>query len=368
VAPGETIDDDLYVFGGSLDVQGTVNGDVVFFGGTSTISGLITGDVLVMGGTTTITGEVRGSVRAAGGTINIGGRVDRDVAVGAGTLNLTPTARIARDLLAGVGAASIAAPIGRNVLIGSGDVTLTAPVGGDVQAQAGTLRLARGAAVNGKVTYASDNPAEIDSSVVISGGIERTQLAYGRDLSAPLNDRAGIGALIWLRGLVGVFVLGLVLILLVPASTRRSTAFLSANLGWSLLVGAMLLIGVPVLAALVFAVGLLIGGWWLGIALICLYALALGIGYVISAVLLGDRILERFFRQETHDAWSLLAGTLALGILAVIPVLGGIATSLAITAGLGAVARTAFDNFLTQRRVTSVRSVAAPVATAPAAA
>src|SRR5207245_9167421 len=98
VAPGETIDDDLYVFGGSLDVQGTVNGDVVFFGGTSTISGLITGDVLVMGGTTTITGEVRGSVRAAGGTINIGGRVDRDVAVGAGTLNLSPTARIARDL------------------------------------------------------------------------------------------------------------------------------------------------------------------------------------------------------------------------------------------------------------------------------
>ena len=62
VAPGETINDDLYVFGGSLDVQGTVNGDVAFFGGTSTISGLITGDLMVMGGTTTINGIVSGSV------------------------------------------------------------------------------------------------------------------------------------------------------------------------------------------------------------------------------------------------------------------------------------------------------------------
>src|SRR4051794_21931294 len=75
VAAGETINDDLYVFGGSLDVRGTVNGDVVFFGGTSTIGGVITGDLLVAGGTTTITGEVRGTVRPSGGTTNITGRV-----------------------------------------------------------------------------------------------------------------------------------------------------------------------------------------------------------------------------------------------------------------------------------------------------
>src|SRR5919201_2031469 len=103
VAPGETVNDDLYVFGGSVSVQGTVNGDVVFLGGTSTVSGLITGDLLVLGGTTTITGDVRGSVRAAGGTVNIAGRVDRDVALGAGTLDVAPSARLGRDLLAAVG-------------------------------------------------------------------------------------------------------------------------------------------------------------------------------------------------------------------------------------------------------------------------
>ena len=368
VAPGETIDDDLYVFGGNLDLQGTVNGDVVFFGGTSTISGLITGDLLVMGGTTNISGEVRGSIRATGGTVNLSGRVDRDIAAAAGALQLGPTARVGRDLLAGAGSASIAAPIGRNAFIGSGDVTLSAPVGGDVRAEGDTVRLAQGAAVSGAFTYSSDKPADIASGVVVGGGVERTETAYSRDFSAPLNGGGGLGALMWLRGLIGIFVLGLVLIFLVPASTRRGTTALRSNLGASLVFGACLLIGVPLLAMLVFGFGLLIGGWWLGLALICLYALALCVGYVTSALLVGDWILERALRQETHAAWSLLTGVVALGIVAIVPVIGGVAVSLALTAGLGAVGLTAFNYSRAQRRTTAAPPAKAPVATAPAAA
>ena len=99
VAAGETIDDDLYVFGGSLDVQGTVNGDVIFLGGTSTIGGLITGDLLVMAGSTNISGIVRGSVRTSGGTVNISGGVDQDLVAAAGSLEITPQANLGRDLL-----------------------------------------------------------------------------------------------------------------------------------------------------------------------------------------------------------------------------------------------------------------------------
>jgi cytoskeletal protein CcmA (bactofilin family) len=372
VASGETIDDDLYVFGGNLDIQGTVNGDVVFFGGASTISGLVTGDVLVMGGATTITGDVRGSVRATGGAVQIGGRVERDVAVAAGSLDLAPSARIGRDLLAGVGSASLAAPIARNAFIGSGDVTLNAPVAGDVRADAGTLRLGSGAAVGGKLAYASNTPAEIASNVVVGGGIERNEPAYGRNWSAPLSGGAGglaaLGALLWLRGLLGMFVLGLVLILLVPASTRQATADLTAGLGKSVVVGVALLVGVPLVAMLVFGFGLVIGGWWLGIALLCLYALALGVGYITSAVVVGDWILARVGRRDIHTAWSLLAGVVTLGLLAVVPLVGGIVTTLAFSAGLGAVGLTAFNYSRGQRGTTIAAPAGVPVATAPLAA
>jgi hypothetical protein len=369
VRPGETIDDDLYVFGGTVSVEGTVNGDVLFFGGTSTVSGVITGDLLVLGGTTTITGEVRGSVRAAGGTVNITGRVDQDVALGAGTLDIAPSARLGRDLLAGVGSARIAAPIARNVFIGSGDVTLASPVGGDVRAEAGTVRLTNGASVAGRFSYASERQAEIASGVVVGGGIERGEAAYGRDFGAALGGiggLGGIGALVWLRGLVGIFLLGLAFVLLIPAFTRRSTSALISNVGASLGFGVLLLVGVPILAMLVFALGLLIGGWWLGIVLLFLYALALGVGYIVSAVLVGDLILARLLPGRAHAAASsLLLGVLVLGSLALIPVVGGIVSGVATTAGLGALGLMAMNGYRRQRQPVVSQTATGPAVPVP---
>jgi cytoskeletal protein CcmA (bactofilin family) len=362
VAPGETIDDDLYIFGGTLNVQGTVNGDVVLFAGTSTVSGLITGDLLVLGGTTNVTGEVRGSVRAAGGSVSIAGRVDQDVALAAGTLDIASSARLGRDLLAGVGSAQIAAPIARNVVIGSGDLTLAGPVGGDVRAEAGTVRLSDGASVTGKFTYASERPAEIAPGVVVGGGIERGDSARnpGAGLGG-VGGLGGIGPLIWLRGLVGVFFLGLVLVVLAPSTTRRGTAILSRNFGSSLVLGLLLVVGVPILATLVFAFGLLIGGWWLGLGLLCVYALALGLGYAVSAVLLGEAILARAVPGRAHAAWNLLAGVLTLGLLALVPMIGGIVSGVAVIAGVGALGMVAMRGYRGQRH-----SVMSPAPTAPA--
>jgi hypothetical protein len=369
VAPGETIDDDLYVFGGTVSVQGTVNGDVVFIGGTSTVSGVITGDLLMLGGTTTITGDVRGSVRAAGGTVTIAGRVDQDVALGAGTLDVAPGARLGRDLLAGVGSARIAGPVTRNAYIGSGDVTLAAAVGGNLRAEAGTVRLTNGASVGGKLSYASERQAEIATGVVVGGGIERGESASVRDVGAALGGvggLGGVGALVWLRGLVGIILLGLVLELLMPAFMRRSTRALVSNVGASLGFGVLLLIGVPILAMLVFALGLLIGGWWLGLVLLFLYALALGLGYVISAVLLGDMILARLLPGRAHAASSLLVGVLVLGSLALIPVVGGIVSGAATTAGLGAFGLMAMNGYRRQRQpVVSPTATGGPVIPVP---
>jgi hypothetical protein len=59
VGAGQTINDDLYAFGGTVDIQGRINGDVVASGGTVTIhgQGSVTGDLLAAGGTTTVRGR-----------------------------------------------------------------------------------------------------------------------------------------------------------------------------------------------------------------------------------------------------------------------------------------------------------------------
>jgi hypothetical protein len=372
VGVGETIDDDLYVFGGAADIAGTVNGDLVFLGGTSTIQGVVTGDVLVLGGTTNVSGDIRGSLRALGGTINVSGAVGQDAVIGGGTLDLAPTAGIGRDLLAGVGTGQIAATIGRDVLVGGGDLTLNGPVGGDVRADADTLRVGNRASVQGGLTYASQQEVQLASGAHVGGGIQRSEVRARPDVSAPLGGTPGAvaaaGVVAWLRGLVGVAALGLLYVCLFPAATRRSTSALGGRFGPSLGIGALLLFGVPIVAILVLVVGLLIGGWWLGVLLFVLYALALGLGYLVSATLVGGWAIQRTARFTPHLATSLLLGIVLLGVLSVLPVLGGLISAVATTAGLGALSIAARDAYVAQRRGSraEVSSAPATVATAPA--
>jgi hypothetical protein len=45
VSRNQTINDDLYAFGGTVTIQGRVNGDVVALGGTVTVNGPVSGDL-----------------------------------------------------------------------------------------------------------------------------------------------------------------------------------------------------------------------------------------------------------------------------------------------------------------------------------
>jgi MFS family permease len=125
---------------------------------------------------------------------------------------------------------------------------------------------------------------------------------------------------------------------------------LSSNLVAGLGFGVLLLIGIPILATLVFAFGLLIGGWWLGLVLFFLYALALGVGYVVSAMLLGEVLLARLLPDRAHVVLSLLVGVLVLGSLALIPVVGAIVSSAAMTVGLGSLGLVAMHMYRGQRQ------------------
>jgi cytoskeletal protein CcmA (bactofilin family) len=166
VGPTQTINDDVYAFGGTVDVQGRVNGDVVAAGGTVTIHGTVTGDLLAAGGTTTVAGTVGGTVRAAGGTTTIDGPVGKDVLVTGGTVRLEPSARVGRDLLTGAGSVILAGQVARNVQAGSG-----------------TLRLDKDAVVGGNLTYSSDQTAQIAPGARVQGTIAQhapQDLASGR--------------------------------------------------------------------------------------------------------------------------------------------------------------------------------------------
>jgi len=80
---------------------------------------------------------------------------------------------------------------------------------------------------------------------------------------------------------------------------------------------------------------------------------------------LGDLIVARLRPSQAHPVWSLLAGALALGILALVPVVGGIASGAAMIVGLGALGLAMMNASREQRGSVISPTVTAPVVPAP---
>lgn len=332
IGPGETVEDDLYAFGGTVDVEGNVSGSVIAFGGTITIGGTIARDLIVSGGNVSVTGHVGGSVRAAGGMLALSGPVTEDVVVAGGTVTIGGNATVGRDLLLAGGNASVDAPVSRKILAGVGDLTLRNTVGSDVTVRVNHLRLESGAAVAGNLDYTSDNDVVITGGGRVAGNtVKHTPSDQG--VSGPASGFLG-----WLRFLVGIFVLGLFLVLLFPSFSGRVISRLEKSPWASLGIGAALCIGVPILSLIVFVLGIFVGGWWLGLFMIAAYLLALGLGYVVSSLLLGRWGSQQMGWGRLHSAWQLLAGLVVLSIVSLIPIIGGLIALAAVVFGLGALA------------------------------
>ncbi len=359
IGPDQVINDDVYAFGSNVQILGTVNGDIFAAGNNVTIGGTVTGSVFAAGNTVAIPGEVRHAVHAAGNTVALSGRIGEDATLASNALNLSPGSVVGRDLLLAGGTANLMAPIGRNVRAAAGDLTLAAPVGGDMQAQVTTLHVLDGASVNGALTYTSSNDASIAPGVSVAGGVQHllpqteTQPA---DRVPPL-----VGVVDWLRGLVGFAVIGLLFTLLVPRFSA-STIDVARTAYWSSLgIGLALFLGTPILALLVFIVGIFLGGWALGLAVLAMLAMASAIGVAFAAMFTGNVLVQAFRQPSQHLAWNLLEGLAVLGLVGLLPVVGGIVLFLACVFGLGAFALNIARTYRASRGPGVITPITAPV-------
>jgi cytoskeletal protein CcmA (bactofilin family) len=330
VGPQEVIDDDLYAFGRIVNIQGTVRGDLITAAEQVSISGSVEGDVMSASSKGLISSPVGGSLRAAGSELTVSAPVGGDAMLAAGNIRLTDEAQVSKDLYLASGDATVQAPVQGELHAASGTLTLAAPVGRDAHAEVGTLRLTEGARINGNLSYRSDKDAQLAPGAVVTGHVERLepQRAHG--------PGGALVAFFWVRWLVGLFALGLLLVLLFPDFARRSTAMLRqqplSSLGW----GAALFVGLPIAAALVFMVGLLVGGWWIGLFILALYGLALALSFPVVGVLLGRWLLERFHKTGAHLVLALLVGLVLLSLVRLVPILGQLVLLATVLFGLGA--------------------------------
>ena len=313
IPSNETVNDDLYITGGTVTIEGRVTGDVVALGGDVDVKGQVGGSLQVIGGSIDIDGDVAGTLRVLGGDVTLNGDVGGDVLLAGGSFTLQSGGTVDGDVVVAGGDVELFGPVGGDVLGSAGSLTIGSRIRGDVDVTIENVHLLSNARIDGDLDYASRKNVSIAPGAVVTGQTRRSE---------PNSYYPGENITSWVssplfRLLCGL-VAGLILVLLIPrAMTSVADAARLAPLT-SLLLGLGLLVFLPVLFAILTVT--LVGA---PIALIgfIAYLCVLYLSQVFLGMAVGRIILPSSWdtRGRGYNLLAMTIGVLILGGLRMIP-------------------------------------------------
>ncbi|WP_374711685.1 hypothetical protein [Symbiobacterium terraclitae] len=327
VAAGETVDDDLILTGVVVSIEGTVKGDVIAFAQVVNVAGTIEGNLVAMGQTVYVNGRVGGSVYAVAQGLQVKGQVegslvsfgqdteiDRDAAVGGSWIGFGNGLRAKGS-------------VGRGVLAFAQDLRLNNTVSGDVEAWAGRLTLGRNAAIEGAVTYHSEQEAVIES------GAQAGAVKFVPRESRSSRAATAVPGVRQAVRFAGFLVVGLILLALLPGMRTRFPRAVVRHPWQSPLLGLAALVAVPAVAVLLMTT---VVGAPLGLLALLLYPVAIYAGQVLLSWTVGRLVADRWrWLGGQHWALIFLAGTLVTTALTELPFIRFACSVVAVVYGLG---------------------------------
>jgi hypothetical protein len=370
LAAGEVVDDDLFIAGQSVRIEGTVNGDVFAAGNTVEVTGTIEGNLFVGAQLFTNNGIVNGSVYS-GTYVAITGPtafVADNMFGFAFAVQTESGSYIGRSAYAFAYQAEVSGDIGRDLNAYVSALRFDGTIGRNLKAEVSELEDAQapqfGPWMPVNVTILQPG-ADVASGTV--AGETNIQVVEYQAPDAPNVNIApptmwGIAAAGWIIDRVGefiaLFLVGALLFLVFPAQVKpvedEIVAHPLRSLGLGLLAAILfpfvfvLAVLVVILLAVLFGVislGHLAGSILaLGFLLIALVAVAFCVsGFLAAKAIFGHLIGSRLLQSTTEDkGWGLLlillVGLLLYEVVALVPILGWLVAALVILAGWGAIA------------------------------
>lgn len=316
-------------------------GDLIAAGGRVEVSAPVDGDTVLAGGELRVSASLSRNVYVAGGRVQLDGEMGRNLRAAAGQVELGSSARLAGHAMIAAGDVSVRGPIKGSLNIAGGRVFIDSTVDGDVTVVAGRIELGPQARIGGTLRWRSQGELQRHPSAQVAGPIERLAPMPGSGGSAVGPSESG-HALGWLAGTwwtVGMMIVAAVVLAAVPGLAFEVAQTWRERAGTSLLAGFIALVCIPVAVVILF---ITVIGAPLALLILLLYFVLLPMGYVSSAIGLGQWGLARWKSDVAgHLGWRISASSLALLLLALlgkVPWLGGLVTLAALLVGLGAMA------------------------------
>lgn len=393
IAADQVVNDDLYVFGREVVIDGTVKGDVYGFATTLTINGTVERDVIAGAQTVILNGAVGDTARVGGQVVQFGdsAKIGHSALVGAFSLETRPGSVIDYDLLFGAFQALLAGTVQHDVVAGANGIVISGTVGRNVRVSVGGdgdagpspmlfmpgptvatpnvpagLTIAPTAKIGGDLIYESTRPVQIPQGAVVTGPVVQ---------QTPVPDTSGEKApptpeqvqqqqtqqtidyfLDALRRFVILLLVGLLVLWVLPKWIQSMADFIQTKPLGSLGRGVLMVIGFFVALALLVIVAVILaivfGILTLGalVTASILIAAAMGgvltVGYYLFVTFIAPIVVSyfggRWLLQRVQPQWAqnryiaYLVGLILLSLLLLIPIVDAIVGLLVALFALGA--------------------------------
>jgi cytoskeletal protein CcmA (bactofilin family) len=285
VKEGEKLEGGLSAFGANIDIAGTVNGGLEAFGANIIVSGKNQGDLKFAGANVTLSGEFLQIVKGLSANLTISGIFEDDLEVRAARITIAPTAVIK----------------------------------GDLAYATALFERKEGSQIMGKVV-------QLETEEGKAWERNKSQQESSIDYLAK--------SLFWIISTIALIIVGLFVNYFLPKQTEEIVMNISGSIWKSLGIGLIFLIVAPLCIIISFftAIGIPAGIISVFLYIIMIYMSRVYVGLWIGRKLLGN--IRASFAVSFF--WPFLAGTVIIGILLLIPVIGWLLRFFLLLIGLGA--------------------------------
>jgi len=310
----------IYKAADTVTITGIVNGDIFCAGQNVNINATVNGDVLCAGQNISVNGTVNGSVRLAGQSVALDATVQHGATLTGQSISVSGAARVGQDLTITGQSAVVNGPVGRDINGAADSVTLASSLGRNATLYTGRLTLESGTYILGSLTYTSPHKLQRNGHAYVQG-----VTTYHQGNVRHTNYEG----VFWfeLYGVVAMLAIGLVLVALFPQAFRRWNPKWGARFWRALLFGFIATFAVPVVVFMLMATVI---GMPLAILVALLWIAAVPISLALAAYFTGSLIVP-----TRHPVVIILVGSIVLGVLWLIPILGWIVGLVAYWVGAG---------------------------------
>ena len=324
VVISENLQGDVYAAGEKVVIDGDIDGDLMVAGKDIIINGNVSHDLRTAGLNVTVNGTVGGNVSAAGANVVFG-----------------PESQVMGSLVGGMASARFEGLVAGNVYLAAENYDVNGSFNQDVMMHAGRVNLMKGAHIRGNLTAKLDGPeAQVsDDQAQIDGQKDIQQYV------APERDRererqatqawAGVKTSGLIMSLLVGFMTAAVLLYLFPQVFHHVAAFPQTNIigsfGWGF--AYTILAPVAMILLAVTLIGLPLAG-----LLLVAYILSCVFAHWVVSLAVGQAIFKKYkFSWLKNQYAQLFGGLLVLGVVGLIPVVGGLVSIVTFFMGMGAI-------------------------------